>query len=112
VADYRAAIKLDPKHAEAHASLAWALASYPRDELRDGKSAVKYALRACELTGEKDTNALSALAAAYAECGDFKRAIEWQRKALTLGYPGEPEREERAKKRIKLYEAGKPYREE
>ena len=52
------------------------------------------------------------LAAPYAECGDFQEAVQWQKKAIELYSNGDKEDLEKAQERLKLYEAGKPYREE
>ncbi len=52
------------------------------ESLRDGKSAVVDAKRACELTKEEDSEVLSVLAAAYAEAGDFEEAVKLRRKRL------------------------------
>jgi tetratricopeptide (TPR) repeat protein len=50
---------------------------------------------------------LDTLAAAYAEEGQFEKALEWQKKALELA----PENfKADLNTRLKLYEAGKPYR--
>jgi len=58
-------------------NLAWVLATSPIDSLRDGRRAVELAEKAGELTRHKRAFALSTLAAAYAEVGDFERAREW-----------------------------------
>jgi hypothetical protein len=39
----------------------------------------------------------------------LKEAVKWQMRALEIGYEGK-EDEEKARKRLKLSEAGKPYR--
>lgn len=69
------------------------------------------ALRANELTRWKNPGYLDALAAAYAEQGDFDEALEWQRSALA-----DPVYEkasgEAARKRMRLYEQRMPYRQE
>jgi hypothetical protein len=52
---------------------------------------------------------LDILAAAYAEAGDFKQAIKFQKQALE--FPHRPEAEvDKARQRLKLYEAGKSHR--
>jgi len=52
--------------------------------VRDGKRAVNLADRACKLTQYREPLCLSTLAAAYAECGDFQKAIEYQVMALDV----------------------------
>jgi tetratricopeptide (TPR) repeat protein len=110
IANYTEAIKLDPKDARPHERLAWVLATVPKDELRDGKKAVDYATKACELTVWQNPEYLATLAAAIAESGDFKEAIKWQMRALEA--PGlEIEKGEGYRQRLKMFEEGKPYRE-
>jgi hypothetical protein len=52
---------------------------------------------------------IDTLAAAYAEAGDFKRAIEFQGQALRTGNPSESEQKE-MRERLSLYEESKPFR--
>jgi hypothetical protein len=52
---------------------------------------------------------LGTLAAAYAEAGDFDKAVEWQGKANKL-YTGAEDRK-KGEERLKLYRDKKPYRE-
>jgi hypothetical protein len=60
-----------------------------------------------ELTNWKDVGMLDTLAAAYAESGQFDRASEWERKAISLA--GEKETKE-YRERLDLYGNRKPYR--
>ena len=60
------------------------LVGCPDRKLRDAKQAVADARRACELTKWQEAESLSALAAVYAELGNFDQAIKWQRKALSF----------------------------
>ena len=71
-----------PASARAHDSLARFLASCPNPHFRNGKQAVHEAILACNLSGWKDAYALSTLAAALAEIGDFKGAIKQEERAL------------------------------
>jgi tetratricopeptide (TPR) repeat protein len=62
--------------------LAWLLATYPDSRSRDGTEAVRLAEHACDLTERKIPALLDTLAAAYAEAGDFPRAIAAAEEAL------------------------------
>ncbi len=108
LADYLDAIEMQPNHALALNAAAWILATSPDEELRDGVRAVGYATRACEVTNWEDSSDLDTLAAAHAEAGDFKKAVQWQTKATDLA----PD-DERAdyQSRLDLYQAGQKYRE-
>jgi tetratricopeptide (TPR) repeat protein len=108
LADYEAALKLQPENSALLNNLAWTLATSTFDDLRDGRRAIELATKACELTSYKAAHILSTLAAAYAETGDFEKAKEWSAKAVDAG-------DERQKlqltKELKSYEEGKPWRE-
>jgi len=62
--------------------LAWLLATYPDSKSRNGTEAVRLAERACVLTERRIPALLDTLAAAYAEAGDFPRAISAAEEAL------------------------------
>ena len=63
--------------------LAWLLATYPDSNSRDGPEAVRLAERACKLTDRRVPALLATLAAAYAEAGDFSRAVASCEEALS-----------------------------
>ena len=65
--------------------IAWLLATYPDSNLRDGAEAVRLAERACKLTDRRVPALLATLAAAYAEAGDFSRAVASGEEALNTG---------------------------
>ena len=77
------------------------------DKLRNGKAAVENAKKACEITGYKQFPALEALAAAYAEAGNFDEAVNWANKALELA-PGM--KKGMCQSEIELYKSKKPLR--
>src|SRR5262249_13886640 len=77
LADDSKACDLDAKAADAHNGLAWVLATCPESKTRNGASALEHAQDACQLTDYKDAVSLDTLAAAYAECGKFKEAVDW-----------------------------------
>ncbi|QEG40669.1 tetratricopeptide repeat protein [Roseimaritima ulvae] len=93
-------------------NLAWVLATSTDPELRDGDRALKYGMEASELTEFKEAHILSTLAAAYAETGDFEKAIEWSTKAVELGEQEQNEQLDQLKKELENYKQNKPWREE
>jgi tetratricopeptide (TPR) repeat protein len=108
VADFTELIRHDSggiKNGYSH--LGWLWATCQEDRVRDGTRAVEYATKGCELVGWKGTWCLEAHAAAYAEAGQYREVVEWQKKALS--FP-ESKRAVKAVARLKLYEEGTPYR--
>jgi tetratricopeptide (TPR) repeat protein len=105
IADYDEAIRIDPKNVDAYNEVAWLRATCPQASLRDGKKAVEYATKACELSNWKDPNMLDTLAAAYAELGDFEQAIKWETNFLETASLSETS----GKSRLALYQTHRPY---
>lgn len=85
--DYKQFIRLRPQSLDLHHTIAWIRATNPHDNFRDGTEAVEYALKACELAGDEDPYYLNTLAAAYAENGEFDKAVSTQDKAIGLLRP-------------------------
>lgn len=109
IADLNESIRLDLKDADGPNALAWLLATCPSDKYRDGKRSVELATKACELSSWSDGDRIGTLAAAYAECGDFKNAIKWQEKAQEKY--SEPQKKQ-WNFLLDLFMSGKPYRDE
>jgi len=106
--------------------MAWSLATRAEPARRNGPVAVRLAKKAVEATGR--TNAtpwgrrdpwgdlnkgkdfpLATLAAAYAEAGDFDKAVATQRETLALLEPYNNLLKEEFESRIKLFQAKRPY---
>jgi hypothetical protein len=84
ISEYERSLQLDPDKMHVLNTLAWILATSLEDGIRDGSRAVELARRACELSKWQDPRMLGTLAAAYAETGQFDKAIEYQNKAISL----------------------------
>jgi tetratricopeptide (TPR) repeat protein len=111
IADFQKSIAIAPDPNDAtYNFLAWTLATNPSPRLRDGRRAVDLATRACELSYWSDGIEIDTLAAAYAESGDFARAVEYENKAIALLTSSRAERED-ARLRLDLYQQRKPYHE-
>ena len=108
-ADLARAVELEPSEPNGLNELAWLLATHPEPSIRNGAAAVRLALEGCERTRFEDEIILDTLAAAYAEAGDYARAVEFQKRAIALAPEAAVEEE---KLRLALYERGEPYREE
>jgi len=109
--DINAALVNEARVPGLHMNLARVLATSPDAKLRDGKRAVEAAKKAVDMIKYRDGRYLDTLAAAYAEAGDFDKAVDTQQKAID-----DPEfmkdDGEGARKRLKLYREKKAFRDE
>jgi tetratricopeptide (TPR) repeat protein len=104
------AIKANDGNAENN--LAWVLATYPDATIRNGNRAVELAEKAAVLPGGQDPIVLRTLAAAYAEAGQFSKAIEAAERASTLARMRQnPSLAETLQNEIALYRANTPHHE-
>jgi protein O-mannosyl-transferase len=109
---YEAALKLQPDSPDALRNQAWLLATCPDPQFRDGGEALRLARRALELTSAENIHALDALAAAYAETGQFSAAMDSAEKALAMARSSNQlETVAQIEARVALYRATKPFRE-
>jgi tetratricopeptide (TPR) repeat protein len=106
--DFQRAFELAPKDTTILSNYAWLLATAPDENVRNGKRAVEMARQVCESAGWDQPSLLGNLAAAYAESGDFEKAIKWQTKAVAL--LKEDSAEEAA--RLALYRNHQPFHQE
>jgi len=117
---FRNSLKLQPKLTPQDGNwlwannLAWIHATSKDPALRNGAEAVRLAKEACESVDYKQMGLIDTLACAYAENGQFDEAIKFANQYL------EYLKSNNANKgtivdieaRIKLYESGKPFRDE
>ena len=107
IADYNEALRLDPNNHNALIDRARLYATASDEEFRNGAAAIDDAKRACELQAWKNYYAMAALAAAFAENGDFEQAIAMQERANTLVTGALLERGQGL---VHLYKSGNPDR--
>jgi tetratricopeptide (TPR) repeat protein len=109
-----AALALDPKSALALYRLSWMYASCPDARFRNGEKAIDLGKKLVELYGSS-WNHHAALAAAYAEAGDFELAVAEERRGIDmLKAETSPDADslKKAGARLELYRARKPYRDQ
>lgn len=87
---------------------AWLMSVSLQAEVRDGRAAVELARKAVSATKRKSARALDVLAAAYAEAGQFSKAISSENDAIAVALEDEEKQEYRS--RLKLYQAKVAYR--
>jgi tetratricopeptide (TPR) repeat protein len=111
LAHWREALRLEPDDVLAMIQMAHALAASPEASDRNAGDAVKFAERAVQLSGAQDPESVDTLAMAYANAGRFPEAIETARRALDLAtQQNQSQLVEQLNARIRLYQAGQPYR--
>jgi hypothetical protein len=91
-------------------NLAWLMATNADESVRNGAKAVEIAEYACKATDYRNPTMLDTLAAAFAEAGRFEEAIAAVKKAISLAPVEDTHLIAEMKKRLSLYESGKPYR--
>lgn len=81
---YRRALELRPQWPAAANNLAWILAAHNDPSVRNGTEALRIAQVLMKNEGSENPTALLTLAAAYAEVGNFKSAIQVVDRALAI----------------------------
>jgi tetratricopeptide (TPR) repeat protein len=109
---YEKALEISPRSVSAENNLAWLLATCSNASLRSGDRALKLAQQADQLSGGANPVILRTIAAAYAETGQFSKAIEIGLEALRLATAqGDSALAAEVKKELAIYQVGLPYRE-
>jgi protein O-mannosyl-transferase len=112
VAEYHTSLNMQINQVDTLNNLAWLLATDPHAEIRHGAEAVQLAQRACGLTHGMEPVFLGTLAAAFAETGDFDKAVEAGKKAHDVALAQNRKTlADTNLKLLELYRAHKPYRE-
>jgi tetratricopeptide (TPR) repeat protein len=109
VSSYEKAIQLSPNNDNALRGLAWLRATCPEASLRNGKEAIRMSIKACELSKWKEPGPFFTLAAAYAEAGDFDKAVKYQVQAIQRKSAYTPVGKG-SRERLALYRDHKAYR--
>jgi len=109
---YEKALEFSPQSVPALNNLAWLLATSREEHLRNGRKAIELARQADQLVKSTNALVLRTLAAAYAENGEFAKAIQTAQSAMQLA---RMQRQDALAsdldQQITLYQLGIPYRE-
>ena len=112
IEQWETSLQIDPDDGNALNNLAWVLATFPADPIRDGKRAVELAEKATTLPGGNIPVVLRTLAAAYAEAGDFSKATNTAQRAIDLATAqNNNSLLATLRHELELYQARTPYRE-
>jgi tetratricopeptide (TPR) repeat protein len=109
VSDFKQALEINPNDAFAYSCLAALRSTCKDDGIRDAAEAVQAATKACELTDWKVALHIHRLAAAYAESGDWEKAVSYEEQAITVG-AATPEEHNRMVINLSLYKSQHPFR--
>jgi len=105
---YERGLELEPENTDGLISLAWLLATCPEAGVRNGARALELARRLGRQGPVSNPRAYDALAAAYAESGEFGPAAETAAKALEMTGAEDPSFAMR-RRLLELYKSGRPY---
>jgi tetratricopeptide (TPR) repeat protein len=92
-----------------HDALAWFRSTCPEAGRRNGSEALVEAKHSCEMVHWKQWGALDTLAVAEAEAGDFRKAVEYEERALQMPVP--PVVRPEVEARLSLFRQHRPFRE-
>jgi tetratricopeptide (TPR) repeat protein len=84
VDEWQKVLTIHPDNGNAMSNLAWVFATSPDNSLRDGPKAVQLASEALRISGRRIPILFRTLAAAYAEVGDYPKAIETAQEGADL----------------------------
>lgn len=112
IQQYHKALEVLPQSVSALTNLSWLLATSSNAALRHGGEAVELATRANQLSGNSNALVLRTLAAAYAENGQFEKAIDTAGTAMQLArMQGDEQLISDLERQMQSYRVGVAYRE-
>jgi serine/threonine-protein kinase len=92
-------------------NLAWIRATHPTATLRNGAEAVRLAEDLCQKTNFQQPGFLDTLAVAYAEAGQFEKAMQTAQQAIALATQAADRRAAaEMQHRLELFKRKQPYR--
>ena len=110
LSDFRHALELDGHLTDACRHLAWMLAVCPDERYRNGKQAIELVDES--LSGQPGTWVKEILAAAYAETGRYREAVDTQKEAIAaIDRYKNPVQWEASNARLKNYQSNRAWRE-
>ncbi len=106
---FEIALQTAPNHSGIKNNLAWILATCPKEKFRNGPRAIELVSSLPMPSGKDAILPLETLAAAYAECGQYKEAVSTAQYALEIGETYQADLTE-IRECLRQYESGHPYR--
>src|SRR5262249_1331482 len=111
VEEWQKVLAIQPENGNAISNLAWVFATSPDDSLRDGGKAVRLAQEAMRISSHRIPVLFSTLGSAYAEAGDFSKAIQTAQEGIELANSqGNPNLATELQGNISLYQEQRPLR--
>lgn len=111
VEEWQKVLVIQPDNGNAMSNLAWVFATSPDDSLRSGVKAVELAQEAVRISGRRIPLLFRTLAAAYAETGEFSKAIQTAQEGIELANnQGNPDLATELQGNISLYQEQRPLR--
>ena len=84
VEEWQKVLSVEPDNGNAMSNLAWVFATSPDQSIRNGAKAVELAEEALRISGGRIPILFRTLAAAYAESGEFSKAIQTAQQGIEL----------------------------
>jgi tetratricopeptide (TPR) repeat protein len=111
ISEYEKGLLKDPEDIHLAVQLAWILATSSKNSLRDGERAVRLVKHTCEKTNYLVPEMLDVLASAYAETGQFDKAVETAQRAYQIAISQNRKvLIGQIQSKIDMYQSNRPYR--